>query len=199
MSNGQRAGVLTKEQIKAEAERARNAEKKAMEKMQQESQEETVYRDASGRKIDPKKKRAEEMRLRQEKIDKEARKMEWGKGLVQRREAEEERRRLEEAKDKPMARYADDQELNQELKEQERWNDPAAGFLTKKSGSTSSGPRFIKPTYKGAWKPNRFMIPPGYRWDGVDRSTGFEDQLLIHQNQAKSLAARAHEWSTEDM
>lgn len=28
------------------------------------------------------------------------------------------------------SRYADDQDLNDELKERERWNDPAAGFLT---------------------------------------------------------------------
>ncbi|KAI8371089.1 Pre-mRNA-splicing factor of RES complex-domain-containing protein [Blakeslea trispora] len=203
MSNGQRAGILTKEQIKAEAERASQAEKKAMAKLKQEYQgvegEDTVYRDASGRKVDPKRQRAEEMRLRQEQIDREARKMEWGKGLVQRKEAEEKRRQLEEAKDMPMARYADDEQLNQELKDRERWNDPAAGFLTKKSSSKSKGSRLVKPTYKGAWKPNRFMIAPGYRWDGVDRSTGYEDQLLLQINQAKSQAARAHEWSTEDM
>ena len=29
-----------------------------------------------------------------------------------------------------VCRYADDAELNQELKEKVRWNDPAAGFLT---------------------------------------------------------------------
>lgn len=27
-------------------------------------------------------------------------------------------------------RYADDEDLNDELKDTERWNDPAAGFLT---------------------------------------------------------------------
>lgn len=43
------------------------------------------------------------------------------------------------------------------------------------------------------------MIAPGYRWDGVDRSTGYEDKLLLQKNQAKSLAAEAHAWSTEDM
>ncbi|KAG2190099.1 hypothetical protein INT46_008756 [Mucor plumbeus] len=200
MSNGQRAGVLTKAQIKAEAEKARNLEIKAMERLsKQEGQDaDTIYRDATGKKVDPKIKRAEETRRRKEQIEKEARKMEWGKGLVQRREAEDERRRLEEEKHKPMARYADDEDLNEELKEKERWNDPAAGFLTKKT-TASKGKRLIKPAYKGAWKPNRFMIPPGYRWDGVDRSTGFEDTFLLQQNQAKSFAAQAHAWSTEDM
>ncbi|KAG0956060.1 hypothetical protein G6F32_002325 [Rhizopus arrhizus] len=199
ISNGQRAGVLTKDEIKAEAEKARQAERRALELLQKESQgeaAETVYRDVSGRKVDPKIKKAEEARRRKEQIEKEARRMEWGKGLVQRKAAEEEKKRLIEERDKPMARYVDDVELNQELKEKERWNDPAAGFLTKK---TTKGKRLIKPTYKGAWKPNRFMIPPGHRWDGVDRSTGFEDKLLLHQNQAKSRAAEAHAWSTEDM
>lgn len=106
MSNGQRAGVLTKAQIKAEAERAKNLEKEAMERLskQEAHDADTVYRDATGKKVDPKMKRAEEARRRKEQIEKEARKMEWGKGLVQRREAEDERRRLEEEKHKPMAR-----------------------------------------------------------------------------------------------
>lgn len=106
MSNGQRAGVLTKEQIKAEAEKARNLEIRAMERLsKQEGQDaDTIYRDATGKKVDPKIKRAEETRRRKEQIEKEARKMEWGKGLVQRKEAEDERRRLEEEKHKPMAR-----------------------------------------------------------------------------------------------
>lgn len=108
MSNGQRAGLLTKSEIKVEAKKAREIEKRAMERLKKESKgenAETVYRDNSGRKVDLKVKRAEEARLRKEEIEKEARRMEWGKGLVQRKEVEEERRRLNEEKDKPMARY----------------------------------------------------------------------------------------------
>jgi pre-mRNA-splicing factor CWC26 len=107
MSNGQRAGVLTKAEIKAEAQRAREVEQRALERLKMESQgqdTDTVYRDASGRKIDPKMKRQEEARLRKEQIEKEARQMEWGKGLVQRKEAEEQKKRLAEEKDKPLAR-----------------------------------------------------------------------------------------------
>ncbi|KAI8990071.1 Pre-mRNA-splicing factor of RES complex-domain-containing protein [Pilobolus umbonatus] len=197
MSTGQRAGILTKEEIKAEAERTRRLERQAIEKIRQEGESaETVYRDASGRKVDIKVKKAKEIQDRIKKIERESRRMEWGKGLVQRREAEEEKKREEAERDKPMARYVDDKDLNDELKERGRWNDPAAGFLTRK---TSKGSKLMKPTYKGAWKPNRFMIPPGYRWDGVDRSTGYEDKLLLHQNQAKSREAEAHAWSIEDM
>lgn len=107
MSNGQRAGLLTKSEIKVEAQKVREVEKRAMERIKKESQgenAETVHRDISGRKVDLKVKRAEEARLRKEEIEKEARRMEWGKGLVQRKEVEEERRRLIEEKDKPMAR-----------------------------------------------------------------------------------------------
>ncbi len=39
--------------------------------------------------------------------------MEWGKGLVQKREQEEQRKREEAEKHKPLARYKDDVEMNQ--------------------------------------------------------------------------------------
>ncbi|ORZ01155.1 Pre-mRNA-splicing factor of RES complex-domain-containing protein [Syncephalastrum racemosum] len=199
MSSGQRAGLLTGDALKQEVARAREAEKQALERLKEHSGKdaETVYRDATGRKIDPKIKKAEEERARKEANEQAAQRMEWGKGLVQRSEAEAKRRQLEEEKHKPMARYADDEELNQELKEQQRWNDPAAGFLTSKS--TSKSKRVTRPRYHGPWKPNRFMIPPGYRWDGVDRSNHFEDKFLLRQNAKKARDKEAHAWSIEDM
>ncbi|KAG0174252.1 Pre-mRNA-splicing factor cwc26 [Apophysomyces sp. BC1015] len=200
MSSGQRAGLLTKEEIRQEAARAREVERQEMSRLRDMPKEESVYRDATGRKYDPKIKRAEEARAKKEAIEREERRMEWGKGLVQRNEAEAERVRLKEEKAKPLARYVDDVDYNQGLKDQHRWNDPAAGFLTKKKSSKKgkdNGPS--RPTYKGPWKPNRFMIAPGYRWDGVDRSNGYEDQFLLQQNQRKSRAKEAHGYATEDM
>jgi pre-mRNA-splicing factor CWC26 len=92
--------------------------------------QETVYRDATGKKINTKAARAEAARLKREREEKEAQKMEWGKGLVQRDEAEKRKQELEKQRGKKFARYADDAELNEEMKSKEIWNDPAAQFLT---------------------------------------------------------------------
>ncbi|ORX59817.1 hypothetical protein DM01DRAFT_1333267 [Hesseltinella vesiculosa] len=199
MSSGQRAGLLTSKEIRDEADRARHLEERAMRKVQGQQEQETVHRDSSGRRIDPKLLKAEEKRQRQLEIEKKEREMEWGKGLVQREEKERLKRQLEEEKFKPLARYVDDADYNQELKDEERWNDPGAAFITRKKQTSGSRTKQVRPSYKGPWKPNRFMIPPGYRWDGVDRSTGYEDKFLLHQNQQKSFQAEAHAWSTEDM
>ena len=68
--------------------------------------EETIYRDSSGRKIDTKAARAEAARLRREQEEREAKKMEWGKGLVQRDEEEKRNAELEKEKTRGLARSA---------------------------------------------------------------------------------------------
>ncbi|KAG1840703.1 Pre-mRNA-splicing factor of RES complex-domain-containing protein [Suillus subalutaceus] len=164
-------------------------------KEEEEAAQETIYRDASGRKIDTKAARAEAARKKREREEKEAKKMEWGKGLVQKQEEDARKRQLEKNRSLPFARRADDKELNEELKAKERWNDPAAAFLTK---SRSKGPR--KPEYTGpSPPPNRFGIKPGYRWDGVDRGNGFEKKYFQRHNERKRNTAASYEWSVDDM
>ncbi|KAF7375862.1 Pre-mRNA-splicing factor CWC26 [Mycena sanguinolenta] len=157
--------------------------------------QETIYRDSSGKKINTKAARAEAARLKREREEKEAQKMEWGKGLVQRDEAEKRKQELEAQRGKKFARHADDADLNEELKAKELWNDPAAQFLTKKR---AKGPR--KPEYTGPPPPpNRFGIKPGYRWDGVDRGNGFEKKWFQSINQRKRKGLESYQWSAEDM
>ncbi|KAJ8468894.1 hypothetical protein ONZ45_g17081 [Pleurotus djamor] len=88
--------------------------KKAMAPKKQESKataeeiaaaQETVYRDASGKKIDTKAERAEAARLKREREEREAKKMEWGKGLVQRDEAERRKKELDDLKGKNLRNF----------------------------------------------------------------------------------------------
>ena len=57
-----------------------------------------------------------------------------------------------------------------------------------------------KPRYRGPVPPpNRYKIMPGYRWDGVDRSNGFEKQIFTKMSEQKAVKEHAYKWSTEDM
>lgn len=145
------------------------------------------------------KKQKEEARKEQlEKYDR------WGKGLKQ---VSDQQQRLEDdihEMQKPLARYADDEDLENYLKEQERDGDPMLEYIRKQKaeerGETStevSNP--LRPRYQGAFNPNRFGIPPGHRWDGVDRSNGYENSWTEAQNARRIVETDAYKWSTEDM
>ncbi|ELU41933.1 Bud13 domain-containing protein [Rhizoctonia solani AG-1 IA] len=211
-----RAGLMTADQLKKSMPKKKKPTKEEIDEAAAAAAQETVYRDASGRKIDTKAERAEAARKKREREELEAKKMEWGKGLVQREEEEKRRLELEKEKTRGMARYvdpvvadngfpihivflivryADDVDLNAEQKAQERWNDPAAAFLTNKK---SKGPK--KPEYQGPPPPpNRFGIKPGYRWDGVDRGNGFEKKYFQKQNERMRRGAEAYEYSVDDI
>lgn len=53
--------------------------------------------------------------------------------------------------------------------------------------------------FRGFCPPNRFGIRPGPRWDGVDRSNGYEAKWLLQLNSQKSLEAEAYKWSCSDL
>ncbi|KAJ1916769.1 Pre-mRNA-splicing factor cwc26 [Mycoemilia scoparia] len=141
---------------------------------------------------------AERERKKQEQEEYEAKRKEWNKGLVQRREIEERKRLEEEAKNTPFARYRRDDE--DEIKSKIHWDDPMRNKLSLKSstGSSSKSKKPKYPIYKGPPPPpNRFGILPGYRWDGVDRSNGFEKDLFLKQNERK--ARRDNEYAASYM
>ncbi|KAL8537709.1 hypothetical protein ACS0TY_012743 [Phlomoides rotata] len=145
-------------------------------------------------------------------------KLEWGKGLAQKREAEARLQEMEEEKDKPFARSRDDPELDKMLKERVRWGDPMAHLVKNKQlvpvlpnlgdSETMKESGFIIPQEipSHSWlrrglnaAPNRYGIKPGRHWDGVDRSTGYENELFKRMNEKKATEAEAYLWSVADM
>jgi len=130
---------------------------------------------------------------RQEKgIKDDTKNYEWGRGDVQKEQDEDKKRRLEAEKDAPFSRHADDAQMNGWMKEASRWGDPMSG-MARVGGKKNSK------IYQGWCPPNRFGIRPGYRWDGVDRSNGFEASCFAKENSKQLLAQEAHAWSTSDM
>ena len=124
-------GLLTKAQLRKRLGPKPSEKEKHSEGAEESArQQETVYRDASGRRIDMKAEKAEAARRKREAEEKETKKMEWGKGLVQREEKERERAMMEKERHKGFSRHADDTDLNEEQKAKELWNDPAAAFVT---------------------------------------------------------------------
>jgi pre-mRNA-splicing factor CWC26 len=182
-----RGGLLTKKQLRTQLPSSHGPSNEEEDSEAMAAAQETVYRDASGRKIDMKLERAEAARKKREREEREGQKMVWGKGLVQREEAEKRKQEEDRIRQRGFTRYADDEELNRSQKDKERWNDPAAAFVTVRffpnlsrypvsvnpsddlQKTRTKGPR--KPEYTGpAPPPNRFGIKPGYRWDGVGES-----------------------------
>ncbi|CCG84380.1 protein of unknown function [Taphrina deformans PYCC 5710] len=196
MQSGARAGLQTKTQV-AVAEKARKERqlKEYSQSMQASGgkEHETVYRDATGRRIDlalARQEKARELKraeLRQE----DERSMR--QGLVQQQAREARAAELSKVRSEGFSRYAGHAASEAALKMKRRWDDPASTFLR----NDESGE--CRPQYKGGFAPNRFSIRPGYRWDGVDRGNGYEAKRF---RQLADLAQRKTEyedWAKEDM
>ncbi|KAL9130232.1 MAG: hypothetical protein Q9217_001525 [Psora testacea] len=203
MESGAHAGLQSADAVTAQLERRKREERKRFLEDGDEHSgkgKETIYRDASGRIINVAMKRAEARKKAEEEAAKNREEEEALKGDVQRFEKEKRREELNEAKFMTVARYADDEALNEELKERERWNDPMARYIEKEGGGKKSGKKSVsgKPMYKGAAPPNRYGIRPGYRWDGVDRSNGFEKEWFGARNRIESRRNLEYQWQMDE-
>ncbi|KAJ3241188.1 hypothetical protein HDU81_001585 [Chytriomyces hyalinus] len=158
----------------------------------------TVYRDKRGRLINKEAEEALNALKEQRKADEIQERLKFKGGLAQDRNKEAEQRRLQKERTSSFAVHKDDSELNDRLKQKDRWGDPLA-VLTSGNSISAAGKAANRPRYMGSFTPNRFGIEPGYRWDGLDRSNGFESKLTQAKYSKVSLAEEAYKWSTEDM
>ena len=134
----------------------------------------------------------------------------WKGGAKQLADKEDYKKAIEEAKDKPFARYELDPAAEKELKMKERFGDPLK--LIKSSTirsklndqtyrvlTTASGNRYLLPRCKFPGTINRFDIEPGHRWDGVDRCNKYEQKWFDKANANKDTADFHRKWAAEDM
>ncbi|KAL9618647.1 MAG: hypothetical protein Q9160_006688 [Pyrenula sp. 1 TL-2023] len=201
MESGAKAGLQTAEDTRKMMRLQRERGEKKVSRPRKEEQE-TVYRDATGRRIDVQLRRAEARKAEEEIKRKEREEKEERGGDVQRQQKEERRKELEDAKLMNLARTADDEEMNEQLKGEDRWGDPMLKYLAKEEpsrqtkGNASRGPQ--KPTYKGAAQPNRYSIRPGFRWDGVDRGNGFEKEWFQARGRKERERGLEYQWQMDE-
>ncbi|KAG9443561.1 hypothetical protein H6P81_014901 [Aristolochia fimbriata] len=215
--DGKRSGLLSAKEIKEQIDKQKKEEMLRFSKMDPSLSgrgAEPVYRDKQGKPI------SKEERLKLLQVDEKPKekKLEWGQGLAQKREAEARKHELELEKEKPFARTRDDPELDKMLKERIRWGDPMAHLIKRKDSELimedlgddekmkDSGFIIPQSVPSHSWMkrgidppPNRYGIRPGRHWDGVDRSTGYEKELFKRQNESRATEREAYLWSVSDM
>ena len=201
VSTGKKSGLQSGAELKKEIELNRRVEQKYIENMDASLSgkgAKTIVRE-DGKIVDIE---SEKIKIRREKEEKSKvaeQNAVWGRGIAQGKESE---RKLQDdlhEMQKPLARYKDDQDLDRMLKDQTRDGDPMLAYLSKKKNQQKDN-KLSKPKYNGPTPPsNRFSIWPGYRYDGVDRSNGFEKKRFLAINETKSFNEAKYKWSVEDM
>jgi pre-mRNA-splicing factor CWC26 len=187
MSDGTVSGLQSGKEFRAQMEK-RIAEKVKHPRKNQS----TIHRDAKGRIIDREAEKEDKEREKERLLLHEREESKWNRGITQIKEEKEYSLLLEKEKGSSLAVYADDEERNAKLKEKVLWGDDMAAHVKSKSKKK-------KAIYQGSFPPNRFGIPPGLRWDGIDRSNGWEVKVFRAQNSLKLDQNEYHRWATEDM
>ncbi|KAJ2898225.1 hypothetical protein MKZ38_004051 [Zalerion maritima] len=198
MNDGTLAGLQTAASLAAETKKQRKKDMEAWEREKGQGNQETAYRDATGNRVDVSMQREDARKAALEAEDKERLAVEALRGEVQIEEAKLKRAKLAQARNMALARKVDDEDMNKELKEKERWNDPMARFLAEKQILETKKARKGRPVYTGSAPPNRYGIRPGYRWDGVDRGNGFEAERFKALNRKERNKGLEYSWQLDE-
>lgn len=154
---------------------------------------ETVYRDKT--------KRAD-AKIKKKPLTEEE-KLQLHTGRAQLEQAALAQQEFQKIKESTFARRSDDAELEDLRKNEIRPDDPMAAYAVRQKLSTTgnaTNTNATRPIYKGPPpKPNRFHIPPGHRWDAVDRGNGFEDRLLAKRSISQHQREQEYRNSAADM
>jgi pre-mRNA-splicing factor CWC26 len=171
----------------------------------------TTYRDKTGKKIDMVSEflRQQETKEVEAKVE-ESKRYELNVGAAQKELARQSALEIARAAQAPFARTKDDAELDSRLRAVERDGDPMLTSRRRIEGGGGVAARQIvqdnpmqavqKPIYSGpAPALNRFGIRPGFRWDGVDRSNGWEAKVFAAKNAARAKEERRRAFAQTDM
>nr|CAG4712823.1 unnamed protein product [Naegleria fowleri] len=164
--------------------------------------ETTVYRHPETKKIISFEEYAELMKKKKKQTKKITQnEIAWAKGLKQKEEWKEMQDELDKSKSetyKPI--YAQDSSFNEYLSNQLKEEDPMARILSaKKTTEEKIKHKKIRKVYLGPAPENRFDIRPGWRWDGVDRSNGFEAQYFKRLSDNSVKESEEFMWSNADL
>ncbi|KAI6230723.1 BUD13-like protein [Aphelenchoides fujianensis] len=191
----QTTGLLTREQMREKAKRDREEQERLLANVKDSGRgAEAVHRGGDLRKKrltkEDGERNAREAK-KQEEID--AKYSAISKGIAQEEERNRRIRDMEQTVQEGFTRHADDEAMNKHLREQLRGEeDPMNEIISAKHMKIKLKSEFVYPTYTGHWPPNRYNIQPGYRWDGVDRSNGFEGKLALRANRSIAEASAAY-------
>jgi pre-mRNA-splicing factor CWC26 len=220
-ASGHTAGLMSAAQFAAEDRRIKEANLAAVAtaaaasgvKTGAEQAEETVYRDKKGRKLDMLNEFMRQQAIHEGKAVKEQEEAyEWGKGTAQKRQEAQFQEELANIANEPFARTKNDPAIDAEYRNAIHADDPMAEYVTRKrekrqtdaaaAAARASGKPLskAKPKYKGpAPRPNRFGILPGYRWDGRDRGSAWEERVFGQAASKQRSKDASYQWSVSDM
>ncbi|XP_055908616.1 BUD13 homolog [Eupeodes corollae] len=203
--DGKRAGLQNAQTLRIETEERRKNEDRMYNKMSKEisgRDAEVQVRKTSYRRH--RKDIEEDPEIQRQKAEHEEKKKElysrWNKGVKQIEAFQAKMSDDQYEGSKPLARYSNDADLEEMLRQKERDDDPMLEYIrSKKKDQQLAANVPVMPKYKGSYPDNRFSIPPGYRWDGVDRSNGYEKKWFDVQSSKQAVAEDAYLYSVEDM
>ena len=215
-TDGTATGLVDAATVVREAEEKRAAAKARMERLGDDATGRyaaTAVRDkATGRILTAEEVAAREAAKDAAKKPKERERPIWATGVAQAKQIAEGRAALAEESTNPFARSDIDARADAAMREAERFGDPMA-YLARRRERQGGGDIVLPSVVEGiseealkksgfripqevpahSWlrrgigaAPNRYGIRPGRHRDGVDRSTGFEQELFKTQNQVRA-------------